>query len=302
MSYFGSWGIILDDVIFPDGRSAMGMLGGGGMYAASGMRIWCENVRLYAGVNQAFDATSLVEAGFTVDGLIRNDLPTPTAWQIFEENGRRTQISRVSQEAWQGQLVRIPVEHPVDPELRWAHFLGRGDPYETEWLAHLRSLGVRLSAEPIVDGNNTADELTAIRNYLKHFEIFSPGESEIHFLVGDRPVRDQLRALADLGPEIVALRQGAAGSIIYLREHNHFLQLPPAPATVVDVTGAGNAYCGGLLTGWVEDGDIIEAASRAAVSAAMTIEQRGPRPIKPETTAEARRRAEAMKPFIKTLE
>ena len=302
MSHFGSWGIILDDVIFPDGRSAMGMLGGGGTYAASGMRLWCENVRLYSGVDEDFDASKLEMIGLSAEGLFRNELPTPTAWQIFEENGRRTQIPRVTPEQWNGQLVDVPIKAGVGPDLRWAHFLGRGDPYETDWVKHLRSQGVRLSAEPIVDANNSEAELKEIHDFLAYIEIFSPGESEMDILVGDRPVPEQLRYLADLGPSIVALRQGEKGSIIYLRDEDRFLQVPAAPADVVDVTGAGNAYCGGLLTGWIERGEIIEAAARATASAAMTIEQRGPRPMLANTMADARNRADAMKPHIQFVE
>jgi sugar/nucleoside kinase (ribokinase family) len=59
---------------------------------------------------------------------------------------------------------------------------------------------------------------------------------------------------------------------------------------VVDVTGGGNAYCGGFLVGWVEHGDIIQAAARAAVSAAITLEQVGPPTITSVLLVEAQGR------------
>ena len=117
-------------------------------------------------------------------------------------------------------------------------------------------------------------------------------------LVGDRPVRDQLRELALFGPRFVNLRQGAKGSIVYDSATDQFWQVPAAPAQVVDVTGAGNAYCGGFLTGWVSSGDVIRAAAQASVSAALTIEQIGPRPLLPQTMAEAQARASAIQPLI----
>lgn len=45
---------------------------------------------------------------------------------------------------------------------------------------------------------------------------------------------------------------------------------------VIDVTGAGNAFCGGFTVGWIEtDGDAVEAARYGAVSASYAVEQMG---------------------------
>ena len=32
--------VILDDIVFPDGRTEMAVLGGGGTHAAAGMNVW----------------------------------------------------------------------------------------------------------------------------------------------------------------------------------------------------------------------------------------------------------------------
>lgn len=45
---------------------------------------------------------------------------------------------------------------------------------------------------------------------------------------------------------------------------------------VVDVTGAGNAFCGGYAYGWIEtNGNAVESAYYGAVSASFTVEQIG---------------------------
>ena len=47
-------------------------------------------------------------------------------------------------------------------------------------------------------------------------------------------------------------------------------------AHVVDVTGAGNAFCGGFAFGWIKTkGDAVESAYYGAVSASYTVEQMG---------------------------
>lgn len=292
MSHYASWGIIIDDIVFPDGRTAMGVLGGGGLYAAIGMRLWSRDVILISAVGQDFELNSLEPFGLDGSGLLVTDLPTPRAWQLFEEDGRRTQIFRVPNEVWHAQLVLPPSSKSIPPTLQAAHFIGRGDPKEEIWVMALRKAGVRLSSEPIVDESTTADEIASIKRCLNHFELFSPGNSETKVLVGHLPVKEQLQALAAFGPRVVALRQGAAGSIMYERETDRFWRVPAAEASVVDVTGAGNAYCGGLLAGWIETGDVRQAAAQATVSAAMVIEQVGPPRIDESVMSSAQRRAE----------
>ena len=56
--YYTSWGIIIDDIVFPDGRTSMGVLGGGGMYPAAGMRIWSADVGILSNADADFDPES----------------------------------------------------------------------------------------------------------------------------------------------------------------------------------------------------------------------------------------------------
>ena len=52
-------------------------------------------------------------------------------------------------------------------------------------------------------------------------------------------------------------------------------KLPAVPTNIVDVTGAGNAYCGGFTVGLGEGLDPLEAALQSVVSASFAIEQIG---------------------------
>jgi sugar/nucleoside kinase (ribokinase family) len=289
---YASWGIIIDDIVFPDGRSVMGVPGGAGLYAAVGMRLWSPDVLLLSAVGHDFDAEALATFGLTPNGLLVTDLPTPRAWQLFEEDGRRTQIFRVPEEAWYEQLVRAPLERKIPSSVKAAHYVLRGDPREEEMVQILTNADLCLSAEPILDEATTPEERRVILRCLAHFDLFSPDDSGADVLVGERPLLEQLPALAALGPRVVSVRQGAAGSLVFERETGRTWRVPAAEATVVDVTGAGNAYCGGLLVGWQESGDVQRAAAYATVSAAMAIEQVGPPPVDETTMAAARRRAE----------
>jgi 2-dehydro-3-deoxygluconokinase len=71
------------------------------------------------------------------------------------------------------------------------------------------------------------------------------------------------------GARIVALKQGAKGAHIATREAR--FQVPAAPATPVDSSGAGDSFAGAFLAYWLETGDAGLAATRAAKVAAGTV-------------------------------
>lgn len=68
-----------------------------------------------------------------------------------------------------------------------------------------------------------------------------------------------------LGPRIVALKMGAAGTLLATPEGR--LRLPPFACNPVDATGAGDTFCGSFLARLVA-GDTAEDAARYAACAA----------------------------------
>jgi sugar/nucleoside kinase (ribokinase family) len=82
--------------------------------------------------------------------------------------------------------------------------------------------------------------------------------------------------LGSCGPQIVVIKCGGQGQIVYLSSSGEHWQLPPYPARLVDVTGAGHAFCGGFSAGWLATQDPVEAALWGGVSASFAIEGTGP--------------------------
>src|SRR5512137_575676 len=111
-----AFGIILDDLVFPDGRTAMGTLGGGGPQTAFGMRLpalagWMEEseVGLIAGVGHDLPPSArkwLESADIDQTGVRETELPTPRAWQLLEAGGHRTQVWRVN-----GRVIGAQLGH-----------------------------------------------------------------------------------------------------------------------------------------------------------------------------------------------
>jgi sugar/nucleoside kinase (ribokinase family) len=218
--------------------------------------------------------------------------PTPRAWQLVEEDGQRTQIPRIPLPDWAAQLA-YPADFAEQLQsrgIRAVHLLSRGLPGDPEMIARIALSGIRISLEPIIEEGMDAAHRERVLDCLPYVEIFSPGLGELRVLLGEQPPGQALEALAERGPAIVALRRGAAGSLIYHRHARRMLRVPAARANVVDVTGAGNAYAGGMLVEWCERGLLESAAAAATVSAALTIEQIGPPTITRALLADAQRR------------
>jgi sugar/nucleoside kinase (ribokinase family) len=290
LTYLSLGGIILDDIVFSDGRTAMNFLGGGGVYAAAGMRLWSNQVGLWSRVGPDFDFTLLEPLDLAVPLIQVTPLQTPRAWQLYEEDGSRTQIPRIPAEVWRAQLMASPADLPPLDGIQGAHLAIRGHAAEPEVVTQLVEAGLVVSLEPIVDAATTTKQRQTIFESVRMAHIFSPGQSDGQLLLGPGSTQSWLKKFAEMGPQLVLLRKGAAGSLIYERAARRTWQVPAAATQVVDVTGGGNAYCGGFLVGWLEHGNIPQAAARAAVSAALTLEQVGPPAISPARLAEAEQR------------
>jgi cytidine kinase len=246
--------VLIDDIVLPDGRTRMGVLGGGATHAAMGMRVWSERVALLAALGRdlpAADRGELARA-FDLRGQVRRDAPSPRAWQLYEDDGRRTHVDRTG--------ARLECDAP--------------DPLRA-WMARLRAAGCRhILWEPWnvfcrPESRALFGELAPL------LDVFSPNLVQARRLTGLEEPREVLAALLAAGVRVAVLRMGEAGSLVAGRGEVP-VAVPAVPvASIVDVTGAGNAYCGGFLVGLAEAGDLGQAGRYGAVSASVALEQFG---------------------------
>ncbi len=103
--------------------------------------------------------------------------------------------------------------------------------------------------------------------------LVTPNADEAAALTG-RPLAKWRASVDDLharGVEHVWLRQGAEGSWM-CRRGDEPVHLPPVPATVVDVTGAGDAMLAAWIAAWLRGADPVAAAREGHRAAAATVE------------------------------
>jgi sugar/nucleoside kinase (ribokinase family) len=301
---FVTFGLILDDIVYPDGRTTMGALGGGGPQTAFGLRLWSESVGLVAEVGPDLPESVLRwvrESGVDGAGLRFSERPTPRAWHLLEADGRRRHVWRMPGPVTAEQLGRSLAALPAAYRgARGFHFGVHPDEPDLDFAAGLRALGGAVSVELFRPAERRpAPE--ALRALLAAADIVSMSLEEARSLVGPYPPLLLARQLIDAGAPVLALRMGEGGSLVVEGKTGRAARLPAAPARVVDEIGAGNAYGGGFLAGWAEEHDLVTAGLQGAISASLLIEQFGIPTIGPETRVEARDRLKALRPRVEQI-
>lgn len=297
MVKYVSLGIILDDIVFPDGRTRMGVLGGGGPQTVWGMALAAEagrEVGLISGVGPDFDAACLapLEAmQIDLSGVRVTDLPTPRAWQLLEEDGRRQHVWRVDQ-ATSDRQTHPDVGEIVAcyPALEVIHWGIHPEAPHLAPCAPLRAAGVLISIEPFKGLDAPLGE-AELGQLLGSCDIYSPTWAEAASIFGTVDHAALLHKAASVGGRLLPLRMGARGAEIWNLEDGCGVSVPAAPVDqIVDPVGAGDAFCGAFAVAWHTTGDLAEAAISASVAASYMLEQIGLPPARPSSQSLRQRR------------
>ena len=91
----------------------------------------------------------------------------------------------------------------------------------------------------------------------------------------DAPHRVQAALLAELGAPIVTLKRGRKGAIVVDSQSGDYYDYLPAPANVIDVVGAGDAFAGAFLGAYLDGRGIVESGVYANCAASIIIEGKG---------------------------
>jgi sugar/nucleoside kinase (ribokinase family) len=286
--------LIIDDIVLADGRSFMNTLGGAGTHTLVGMRPWSQALGFIAYCGDDFDPQHrifLEGMGVDLRGIVRRPgLRTARAWQLFEPNERRIEVFRTSLEEF---MLSKPQFEDIPPD----YLQARG--YHIQWgsldeltkmLTQLRAANpsVQIGCEPSI--SQLAGSLDAHRPILSQTDLFTPDLEEAGALTGATDVPGMIDTLLNAGARLVALRMGAAGSLVGTSAGDYYRIPAVPPSELVDVTGAGNAYCGGFIVGLGRGEEPAQAAARAAASASFALEQVGVPFFDDEKSVQAERR------------
>lgn len=145
-------------------------------------------------------------------------------------------------------------------------------------IAHAAGTRVILNPAP---AQPLADDLLAM------VDVLTPNETEAALLAGlsirpetiETDARAAARALLARGVGSVIVTLGRYGALVVTPDEIEFL--PPVAVAVVDTTGAGDAFNGGLAVGLAEGKSLVEAARFANVVGALSVTRVGTAPAMP---------------------
>lgn len=281
-------GCTVDIVHAADGTTGGRQLGGSAIYAAAGARVW----GLRPGV-VAFRGTGLPEgwsevlAALDIDteGLVPVDLPAPMSEFFYDVDGARMERTWTPQggapaaahlPADTGEPIRrlnLTPDHVPGRycSARGAHLAPLHYPAQRAMVDGLARIGIlTLDPYPHVMVDCTDEEL---RMLLALVAAFLPSLEEAKARYPGISADQALDRLAALGPVITVIKLGRYGSIILDRLQGRRHAVPALPVAAKDPTGAGDAFCGGVLAGLIHGKDVVQAVVCGTVSASFVVEE-----------------------------
>lgn len=299
-----AFNIMLDDLVFSDGQTQMGVLGGGGPQTAFGMRLWSRSVGLSSCVGPDFPAMAddwLRQCGIDERGVRRTALPTARAWQVVEANGLRTQVWRVDEDVRRRQLGRSVEKMPrAYLGAKGYHFGVHPLFPDYKFIDELNKQEAVISIESFCPAAHQPQQ-AALSRLLGSADIFSLNEHEAITLVGSGKPHELAARLMDAGAKVLTLRLGDNGSLVVNAETQKAFHIPAIAVPVVDAVGAGNAYCGGFLVGFCETRDLKIAGVYGAVASSFMLEQIGSPVIGPGTLKKVEERVEMLQSQVRAV-
>ncbi len=271
--------ITLDDVVFLDDTVRRRMLGGGSLYSAEGARVWHPSV----GVNsitgdEHYERTRerINERGIDTAGITSIPGNGIELWLLHETDTAKQQVPKLSSR----QYTELdPRRGPLPESYRRAggfHIAPQSVEGQRKGLEAVRELEV----DPVVTLDLQADEFIDTQQYrrgefLHRCTAFLPSIDEVDRIWNPPNLPDWIRTVAERGLEYVAVKLGSEGSLAYVREEDEVYDVPAYPSEVADTTGAGDAFCGGVLAGLYRGKPFLDAVAMGTVSASYVVETFG---------------------------
>ncbi|BGP25005.1 pfkB family carbohydrate kinase [Rhodotorula toruloides] len=294
------WRILGSDGTVTSTKREEGVLGGGGLYAMIGSRVWLPAERVGILVDRGTDWPKAIEEELVKYGkemwVFRDkpDEPTTRALNLYTGEHRDfkylTPRKRLEPKDLPSPLRTSRVLHFVCSPTRAVSIQSQLQPP----LNPTPDWAPQLIYEPIPD-RCIPEEMPSLRQILPNIRVFSPNHEEAWSFFGVGPeevarrgkqgIEEVAQRFFEEGARsIVVIRSGALGAYALRKGDErgvwvpayHVYQPGGPGGKVLDVTGAGNSFLGGLMAGLVlHPHDLVTAVQCASVSASFVIEQFG---------------------------
>lgn len=268
--------LTLDDVIAEGSYCDWGQVGGGALYSATGALTWDASPEICATVGSDYPEdpiATLQNAGVDLRGITRIRENSLGLWLLYEKGGRRHQVEKESGSTFE-TLDRARRPWPeVYARPAGLHVAPQTAEGQLATLEQAAGLSIPVTQDLLVEPFISAD-LYRSGAAMRGTTAFPPSQQEVRQIWGDVSDRHLLRIVHETaGVRRLVVTRGELGADVVTEGGT--LRVPPCNTRLVDPTGAGDAFSGGFLAGFVETGDATEAAVHGAVSASVVVETRG---------------------------
>ncbi len=268
--------LLVDDIVYEDGSTRMARAGGATLYAALGANLWGIRVGITSVVGDDYPERTLdaLDArGIDLSGLRRlENQPGLRTWLLYE--GRRRHVVHRLCGPTHAEVSPAATDLDDGPQARAVHLAPM--PFEVQ-----RDLVETLRKRPDIAVSLDPYELLMSQN-LEDWKELLAGVDDFFFSEDEMLIDGGLESprpiLAELAPEKlnrIFYKRGARGGIAYDRRAGDFLDWPARARTVVDPTGAGDAFAGGVIAGQLLGEPLPRALELGVVSAAFAVEGEG---------------------------
>ncbi|KAJ6597199.1 Ribokinase-like protein [Mycena vulgaris] len=306
---FASLGTVLIDnflYVEADGSvQAESHLGGGGLYASAGVRLWLAAGKICTptGGMKSDLPKALLEQ---LEGLCEPEKVNGDMWLWEEDEGRPMLQAEIRYEGNTRSFKYLnprpaltPASFPSTSRIhsaQYLHFCCSPTELQTATSALISPKRPLIIYEPIPIACNPT-HFPALKAVLPLVDIFSPNHEELELFfepTEQLPASEDLHARVEayatrfheLGSTTIIVRAGSCGSFVSNRTESLGERgarwIPPfwtpeeAVEMVKNTTGAGNSFLGGLCAGMqITGNDVFRAAMYGSVSASFVIQQAG---------------------------
>ena len=268
--------LLVDDLVYEDGSTRMAQPGGATLYAALGANLWGIRVGITSVVGDDYPAETLdaLEAReIDLSGLRRLEgRPSLRTWLLYE--GRRRHVVHRLDGPTHAEVSPNAADLDDGPKARAVHLAPMPSVVQRDLVEALKKRSdVDVSLDPYE--LLTAQNLEAWKHLLAGVDDFFFSEDEMMIDGGLETPRPILTELAPKNLSRIFYKRGARGGIAYDRRAGRFLEWPARVRTVVDPTGAGDAFAGGVVAGKLLGAPLPRALELGVVSAAFAVESEG---------------------------
>ncbi|MCX5659553.1 MAG: PfkB family carbohydrate kinase [Planctomycetota bacterium] len=261
MSLIVTGSIGIDSVEAPTG-TAENVLGGSSIYFAAAASFFGP-VRLVGAVGDDFpDAFLKTFKHFNVDlaGLERRAGSKTFRWRgKYHENMNLRDTLDVQLNVLGERLPTVPASY------RDSRFVFLANTHPAGQLELLNSFPKRTLAVADTMDLWISTQRSTLLELFKKIDGLVLNDSEAQMLTGETNLIRAGEAVRALGPKFVVIKKGEHGSLLLSKEGT--LALPAYPARdVVDPTGAGDSFAGGMMGSLSATGDLSLAGLRKAMA------------------------------------